>query len=234
MAGWHPIEPLNGIGLVAGAEFVEPLWSFGKLGKELGGNFGADSVAAAADGGADGGEEVGGLSLEVHLHFADGFGDDAGQGAAPAGVDSGDGAFFRVDKENGNAIGGLDGQEQTGAVSDGGVSLANLSKWCVEEMDHVGVDLLQGDEFHVGDTEGGLEAATVFEDVFVGVPFCETEIKNFWAVLTADAAGFGAETMDEPGEFCERGNLEELNSLLATLDPVRVGAVGRDRQECLS
>ena len=116
VAGGHHIEPLNGIGLVASAKFVEPFGGFGELGEELGGDFGADFVAAAADGGADGSEEVGGVGFELHLHFADGFDDDAGESAAPASVDGGDGALFGIDEENGDAVGGLDGEEEVGVV----------------------------------------------------------------------------------------------------------------------
>jgi hypothetical protein len=69
----------------------------------------ATSVPTSADAGADGGQEVAWVGAEVHLHFADGFGGDAGQGAAPAGVDGGDGASFGVNEEDGDAVGGLDG-----------------------------------------------------------------------------------------------------------------------------
>ncbi len=78
MAGRHHVEPLDGVGLVAGAEFVEVVGGVRELGEELGGDLCADFVAAAADGRADGGEEVAGVGAEVHLHFADGFGGDAG------------------------------------------------------------------------------------------------------------------------------------------------------------
>ncbi len=64
VAWWPHVEPLDGIGLIAGAEFVEPLGGFGELGLKLGGDFGADFVAAAADGRADGGEELGGRGFE--------------------------------------------------------------------------------------------------------------------------------------------------------------------------
>ncbi len=47
-----------------------------------------------------------------------------------------------------------------------------------------------------------MEAAAVFQDVFVGVPFGEAEIENLFGVLIRDTAGFGAEAVDEPGEFC--------------------------------
>jgi hypothetical protein len=109
VARGHHVEPLDRIGFVASAEFVEPFRSVGELGVELGGDFGANFIAAWADGWADGGEEVGRVGAEVHLHLADGFRGDTGQGAAPAGVDGGYGALFGVDEEDGDTIGGLDG-----------------------------------------------------------------------------------------------------------------------------
>jgi len=201
VAGRHHVQPLNGIGLVAGAKFVEPFGGFGKLGKKLGGDFGADFIAAPADGGANGGEQIGRLGFELHLQLADSLDDDALERAAPASVNGGDGALVGIDEENGNAIGGLDAQEEAGAAGDGGIAAAGLGGGGVEKMDNVGMDLFQGDESEARSTEGGLEATTVFEDVLFGVPFGETEIKNFIAFLVADAAGPGAEAVDEPGEF---------------------------------
>ncbi len=153
VAGGHHVQPLDGIGFVAGAEFVKPIGGFGELREELGGDFGADFVAATTDRGSDGGEEVGGVGFELHLHLADGFDDDAGKSAAPAGVNGGDGAFFRIDQEDGDAVGGLDAEEQARAVGDRGISrhggqaLANLGRGSIEKMDYIGVDLFEGDEF---------------------------------------------------------------------------------------
>ncbi len=171
MARGHHVEPLDGIGFVAGAEFVEPFRGFGELGKKLSGDFGADFVAAAANRWPDGGEEVGGVGFELHLHLADGFDDDALESAAPAGMNGGDGALFRIDQENRDAIGGLDTQEKPGTVCDGGVPSARFGGCGVEKVDDVGMDLLERNEFEVRCAEGGLEAAAVFEDVFLGVPF---------------------------------------------------------------
>jgi len=109
VAGGHHVEPLDGVGLVAGAEFVEVGGGVGELGEELGGDISADLIAAWTDAGTDGDQEVARVGAEVHLHLADGFGGDAGQGAAPAGVDGGDGAFFGVDEEDRDTVGGLDG-----------------------------------------------------------------------------------------------------------------------------
>ncbi len=176
VAGGHHVEPLDGIGFVAGTEFVEPFGGVGELGVELDGDFGADFVTAAADGRADGGEEVGGPGFEVHLHLADGFDGDAGEGTAPAGVDGGYGTVSGVDEEYGDAVGGLDAEEEAGTVGGRGVASAWFGGSGFDEVDYVGVDLLEGDELEIVGAEGGLEAAAIFEDVFARVPIGETEI----------------------------------------------------------
>jgi hypothetical protein len=91
-------------------------------------------------------------------------------------MDRSDGAFFRVDEENGDAVGSLYTKKEIGTVGDGSVAAARLSGRGVEEMDDVGVDLFQRNEFETGSGESGLEAAAVFEDVFSGVPFGETQV----------------------------------------------------------
>ena len=48
-----------------------------------------------------------------------------------------------------------------------------------------------------------MEKAAVFEDVLAGVPIGETEVENLFVVQSADAAGTGAEAVDEPGELIE-------------------------------
>ena len=76
-----------------------------------------------------------------------------------------------------------------------------------------------------------MEAAAVFEDVFLAIPFGETEIENFFAV--GDTTGLSAEAVDEPGKFCECGHLQDSNASDVAFRPVRAGSAGRDR-ECLS
>ena len=93
----HHVQPLDWVGLIAGAEFVEPFGRIGKLRMKLDGDFRADFVAAAANRGADRGEQVGGLGAELHLHLADGFDGDAGESAAPSRMNGGYGAFPRID-----------------------------------------------------------------------------------------------------------------------------------------
>lgn len=150
MAGGHHVEPLERVGLVAGAEFVEEFGGVGEFCGEVGGDFGADFVAAAADGGADGGEHVFRIGFEFHLHLADGFDDDAGECPAPASVDGGDDAFFGIDDEDGRAVGGAHAEEEAGAIGGEGVAFGLIGGrgFCarVEDTDYIGVDLMESDE----------------------------------------------------------------------------------------
>jgi hypothetical protein len=182
VARGHPIEPLNRIGFVAGAELIEPFGGIGKLGLKLDGDFGADFVAATANGGADGGKQVGRFGAKVHLHLADSFGDDASESAAPSGMNSGDCAFLGIDEENRDAVGGLDAQEEAGTVCGGGIPAARFGRSGVEKLDDVGMELFERDECETVSAEGGLEAAAIFEDVFARVPFGEAEIQDLLAV----------------------------------------------------
>lgn len=65
----------------------------------------------------------------------------------------------------------------------------------------------------IGGSQGGLEFATIGEDVFAGVPFHETEVEDVFGFEGACAAGAGAEAVDKPGEFGERKEFEDLEVL---------------------
>jgi len=112
--------------------------------------------------------------------------------------------------------------------------LADLGWGGVEQMDYIGMDLLQGDESQTRGTQGGLEAAAVFQDVFFGVPFGEAKIEDLLSILNARAAGLGAETVDEPGEFGERGRLEDSEAARFAFRPHLIRSGGMYRQKCLA
>src|SRR5260370_16887964 len=118
-------------------------------------------------------------------------------------------------------------------AGDGGVPLADFGRSGVKKLDYIGVDLFQGYEFQVGGAEGGLEAAAVFEDVFFGVPFGETEIENFFGISSGDAAGLGAEAVDEPRDVSERGHLQDSDATRFSFDPLSPASRDRDRQKSL-
>ena len=64
-----------------------------------------------------------------------------------------------------------------------------------------------------------MEAAAIFEDVFASVPIGEAEVEDFFFVKIADAAGAGAETMDEPMELVKFGGLEDFDAAGILGDP---------------
>jgi len=229
VAGRLHVEPLEGIGLFAGAGLVEIVGGVGELRGEFGDEFGGDFVAAEADRGADGGEEIGGLAAEFELEAADGLLGDAGEGAAPAGMDGGNRALFWIDQKNRDAIGGLDGQEQSRMMRGGSVALAGFGCGPGEHANCVRVDLLQRNESKIGSTESGLKEAAIFKDVFAGVPFHEAEIEDFFGFEGAHAAGAGAEPVDEPRKFEEWGELKNLKAARLSQAPRRGNAENRRR-----
>ena len=148
----------------------------------------------------------------MHLKLAYGFFDDARESATPTGVDCGDGAAPRVDKENRDTVGGLNAEKKAGRAGDGGIAFAGFLGSGTEEMNDVGMNLPERDESQVGGAEGGLEKAAVFEDVFTRVPVGEAEVENLFVLESADAAGSGAEAVDEPGELIEGPELEDAQA----------------------
>jgi hypothetical protein len=180
VAGGLHVEPLERIGLFAGAGFVEIVRGISELRGELGDEVGGDFVAAGTDGRADSGEQMSGVAGEFELHAANGFLRDAGECAAPAGVDGGYGSFLGIYEENGHAIGCLDAEEDARPIRGGGIAFTGFRAWLGEEVNHIGVNLLEWSELKFVGTEGGLKPAAIFEDGFAGVPFHEAEIENFF------------------------------------------------------
>ena len=199
MAGRHHVEPLERVGLFAGAGFVEKFVGVGELRGELRDELSADFVTARADAGTNGGEEIGRIRAVIRMEFADGFFEDANERSTPTGVNSGDGAFFGIDEQNGNAVGGLDGEEKSGSFGERGVAFAGLFRRRFERPDDCGMDLFESDKREFLGAEGSLKFLAVFEEVFAGVPFGEAEVQDFAAVEIGHAAGSSTEAVDEPG-----------------------------------
>ena len=146
--------------------------------RNCGGDFGADFVAAGADAGADSGDEVLGIGAEVHLHLADGFDGDPGEGAAPAGVDGGEARFLGSTRRTGTQSAVWMARRRSGRVGGAGVASAGMrvvflacskmrttSEWNCFRVTRV--DLRR---------RGGLEAAAIFLDAFAGVPVGGAEV----------------------------------------------------------
>ena len=75
------------------------------------------------------------------VKFADGFFEDAGERAAPSGVDGGDSARFGIDEENRDAVGGLNAEKKAGSCGERGVTLARFFRCGSERPDDGGMDL---------------------------------------------------------------------------------------------
>ena len=104
----------------------KPFAGVRKLCGEFFHNFVAHFVAAAADAWTERGDYVLRAGAKFHLHAAEGFFRDALRGAAPAGMNRGDGALLGVGEQDGNAVGGLDGQQHAGLASDEGVAFGSF------------------------------------------------------------------------------------------------------------
>ena len=113
----------------------------------------------------------------------------------------------------------MDAEEEAGTIGGRSVASAWFGGGGFEEVDYVGMDLLEEDELEIVGAQCGLEAAAVFEDVFLAIPFGKTEIEKSFAVMIRNTAGFGAETMDEPGELGESGRLEDSDAAHVALGP---------------
>ena len=182
VARGHHAEPLQRIGLIAGARLIEIVGGIGELRRELGDEFRAHFIAAGAYGGAESGEEIGRLAAKFEAQAAHGLFGDACKRALPTRMNGGDGSLFGIDEEDRNAIGGLHGKKQAGAIRDGGVALAGVSGRGGEKMYHVGVDLLERREGEVFGVESRLQEAAVFGDILACVPIHEAEIENWSAI----------------------------------------------------
>ncbi len=202
-----------GCGVVGREDFGEEFGGVVELGVELVADFGSDGEAAGTDGRADGGDEVFWLGAEVAAEGIDAVLDDAGEGAAPAGVEGGDGVGAGVGEEDGDAVGGEDAEEEVGVAGREGVAVEEGfaiggEEWEVGagySLEDAGVALADGDEVGrglPGFSEGRDEAVAGGEDdggvVLGGV----AEVLFGRAVVGVgggEACLTGAEAGEEPG-----------------------------------
>jgi len=165
---------------------------------EFRGDFGAYFEVVEADAGADGGDEGIGARAADLGHALDSEGEDAGDDAAPAGVDGGDNFAVICGEENGDAVSVFDAEEAGGVIGHQGIGAGAAGEdvaW-VDGADVGLVDLADPAALAAGRAEGGGESAVVFFDVFGGV---------FEGGIAGDAEveggeGGGGNTADAGGE----------------------------------
>lgn len=209
--GLH-VEPLQGIGLFAGAGLIEIAGSIGELRGEFWHQLRTHFITAGPDGRTESRKQIRRFAVELEPHAANRFFGDAGQRATPAGVHSSDSAILWIDKQNGHAIRRLHGQEQAWSVCGGGVAFAGLGRLRRKQTNEVRMDLLHRGEHEVSRPDRGLEQAAVFRDIFLCIPLQETEVEHLLVVECADAPRARAKTVDQPGKFLEGGKLQNLQA----------------------
>ena len=96
----------------------------------------------------------------------------------------------------------------------------------VEGTDDVGVDLVERYQRQISGAYRGLETASVFLNVFAGVPVYGAEIQSLFAFDIAYAAGARAEAVDQPWDFCEGWDLEYAYAVRVPLRPNFFGWTG--------
>ena len=72
---------------------------------------------------------------------------------------------------------------------------------------------------HLFGVEGGLEATAILDDVFTRIPFHKAKVEHFFGVERAEATGAGAEAVNEPGEFSEWREFQDLQAAGFTKAP---------------
>ena len=93
-------------------------------------------------------------------------------------------------------------QKQARTVGDGCVAPAGLGRNAgIEDANHVGVKLAQGQKGKIAGAQRGLKTAAIHHYVFADVPIDGTEIEDVFAVYGAHAARASAEAVGEPVEF---------------------------------
>ena len=148
----------------------EPLTGVRKLRGEFFHYFVADFVAAAANAGSKRGDHILRAGAEFHSHAAECFLGDALRCAAPSGVNCSHRVLLGISKQDGNAVGGLDGQQNAGFTRDQGVTFGGLCalRKCggAHDVNDIGMNLAQPSDAHFAGTECSVEIPAIFQDAF--------------------------------------------------------------------
>lgn len=179
-------------------------------------------IAATADAWTHRSDHMERVGVELHLHTPERFFSDALGSSPPTGMNGGDGPVLCVGEKYGNAVGGLDGKQNSRLASDEGVAFRGvLALWKFLGADHVDdvrMNLAEAGGAHLAGTERAEESFSVFDYVFAAIPIGEAEVQYVFdgflgAVRSferACAAGNRAEPADEPRKMGEARRFEDL------------------------
>lgn len=224
----HGVFSSHWIGIV---DLAEQIARMRELRFEFGENFFTNGVTAEANARTDGGDQVLRAGAEGETHGPDAGFDDTLDCSAPAGMKGGDGALLAIGNQHGNAVGGLNGEEQAGFRGHLSVSPVRMGAPGVGADgvdDEVGVELTERDERRCGIGCNGLgEETPVAMDSFAIVDGGKTEVQlarqggqtrgavivgTPGAVSTAQATLARGEACPKPGKV-PAGDREPLDAV---------------------
>lgn len=135
----------------------EPFTRFWKLRGEFSDDFVAHFVATPADSRPERGDDVLRARAKFHLHPTKSFFSDALRRSAPARMNRGDGAMFRIGEQNRNAIGRLHHQQRPRFASDervalGGAFAVRDLRWA-NSVNNIRMNLAQAYDWHLRGAE---------------------------------------------------------------------------------
>jgi len=228
----QPGEPV-GVVITAGDSFKparEPIARFRELGGEFPGDFVANFVAAPADAGAERDKNVFRTRAELHAHAPQRFLGDAFESSAPPSVDRGDSAGSIVGQKNGDAIGSLNGEQETWFASQECVALQWIRMSFLVPRDQVNdirMNLTQCHHAHFARADRFRESSAVFSHILARMPIGEAEIQ-YWFVFfvcarrakLADSTQTRAEAMNEPLQLRQARGLEDAKIVDAANLPI--------------
>ena len=212
----HRIFFAHGIGLF---DLTEKLRGICELRLELGANFFAYLITAAVNAWADRGLQIARPTAEAAVHLAHTFLHNAFHRASPSGMKHTHSVLPGVDENNGQAVGGLNAEQQTRSCGDQAIAGEWRFGGRVDEADDVGMNLAQRNQrprfgfvirFALG-AELTQERGAVSLDGGFGVVFGESKVERVLAIYTRESARPRGKAMDKPrdsAQMLSRNNIK--------------------------
>ncbi len=205
------------------ADSMEQIVRVRELGLEFGEHLFPYGVAAGTDRGTDRGDKVLRARPKLELHPSDTVFDDAFHGSAPAGMEGSDDFAYGVGNKDGNTVGGLNSQQNSGLMGQDAVSFARWRRrlnggvrlWNDKQA---GVNLAQRNEGGGGIARDRFsEETAVANDMLALILSRKAQIQlargAFRCVGSRETALTAAEAVPEPGEPLPTGDGDEMNAV---------------------
>src|SRR4029077_2229408 len=151
-------------------------------------DFWSNFVAAASNRGPERGDHVARTRSEFHRHSSQGFYGDTRERAAPTGVNCGHHVLTIVGEEDRHTVCRLHAKTQTWSTGNKRVRFWSIRAGRGCDMDHVRVELTQGNQWHFASVERRRKLLAIRRDAFALVPFREAEVQGGFSVRPARPA----------------------------------------------